>query len=321
MSGVVPGTYGNENQIPTFTVDARGRLVWAANVDINSTLNVKVNREIRSLSIRSKPLTFLNSDSISFSQNDDGISASINLAAISQDNLRSQGAIVKNQYGIVEDNLVLNGTVHFTKSFAVDGNFTTSAVVTDKISTQSKELSINDIVFFTSPITRSYQDVRLFVQSAGEVLTETIRTARGNTENPTPVQKGDELHRTSFKAKSSSDFSAAVVTIATLFDQEPNFSGAYSIAPLMNQSPIRIDNDNLLALSVTPDGIGVGIQRPKSLLDINGVMRLIPQSSAPASPFEGMIAVADGTNWNPVNSSSGSYPVYFNGSSWIKMIG
>lgn len=45
MSGVTPGTYGNPKQIPTFNVDARGRLTFAADVNIepDAVLNVNVN--------------------------------------------------------------------------------------------------------------------------------------------------------------------------------------------------------------------------------------------------------------------------------------
>ena len=43
MSGVTAGRYGNTKQIPTFNVDARGRITWAADVEIETTLNVKVN--------------------------------------------------------------------------------------------------------------------------------------------------------------------------------------------------------------------------------------------------------------------------------------
>jgi len=67
------------------------------------------------------------------------------------------------------------------------------------------------------------------------------------------------------------------------------------------------------------DGLDVGIKQynPTADLDINGVMRLRPQSSAPASPQEGMIASADRVNWDPAGKGSGaSYPVYFDGSTW-----
>jgi hypothetical protein len=51
--------------------------------------------------------------------------------------------------------------------------------------------------------------------------------------------------------------------------------------------------------------------------DINGVMRLAPQSAEPSPKVEGMIAVANRTNWDPAaKGSGGSYPVYYNGSSW-----
>lgn len=54
-------------------------------------------------------------------------------------------------------------------------------------------------------------------------------------------------------------------------------------------------------------------------LDIDGTMRLTKQTSAPASPVEGMIAVADGltAGWDPKGTNLGvSYPCYFNGSVW-----
>jgi hypothetical protein len=51
--------------------------------------------------------------------------------------------------------------------------------------------------------------------------------------------------------------------------------------------------------------------------DINGVMRLAPQSTEPSPKVEGMIAVADRASWDPASKGSGgSYPVYYNGSSW-----
>lgn len=60
---------------------------------------------------------------------------------------------------------------------------------------------------------------------------------------------------------------------------------------------------------------------PDSQLDIYGVMKLSPQSSVPTQPVEGMIAVADRVNWDPASvGSGGSYPVYYDGTSWYKMI-
>lgn len=62
-------------------------------------------------------------------------------------------------------------------------------------------------------------------------------------------------------------------------------------------------------------------KEPDSQLDIYGVMKLSPQSAAPATPVEGMIAVADRVTWDPASVGSGrSYPVYYDGAAWNKMI-
>jgi hypothetical protein len=51
-------------------------------------------------------------------------------------------------------------------------------------------------------------------------------------------------------------------------------------------------------------------------LDVNGFMKLAPQTSAP-SAVEGMIAIADGTNWDPASKGGAvSYPVYYDGTVW-----
>tara|TARA_B110000503_G_scaffold140660_1_gene232111 strand:+ start:774 stop:1787 length:1014 start_codon:yes stop_codon:yes gene_type:complete len=61
-------------------------------------------------------------------------------------------------------------------------------------------------------------------------------------------------------------------------------------------------------------------KEPDSQLDIYGVMKLAPQTAEPASPVEGMIAVADRVTWDPATVGSGpSYPVYYDGIAWNKM--
>ena len=52
-------------------------------------------------------------------------------------------------------------------------------------------------------------------------------------------------------------------------------------------------------------------------LDVNGIARLAPQAAAPGTLVEGMIAVADGTTWDPAGKSGAvSYPVYYDGAAW-----
>lgn len=68
-SGVTPGRYGNNKQIPVFNVDQRGRLTFAANVDIEPVLNIRVN------DVQTSTLN-LNTDIVKF-QSGEGISVRI----------------------------------------------------------------------------------------------------------------------------------------------------------------------------------------------------------------------------------------------------
>lgn len=72
MSGVTPGTYGNETQIPTFTVDVRGRLVFAANVGVNQILKTRLDDHSRTFNINllSDELKFRSGKDINIQYND-----------------------------------------------------------------------------------------------------------------------------------------------------------------------------------------------------------------------------------------------------------
>jgi hypothetical protein len=79
-------------------------------------------------------------------------------------------------------------------------------------------------------------------------------------------------------------------------------------------------NGTLVQRFLTFDYLGqLSVNTPSatSTLDVNGIMRLRKQTAAPATPYEGMIAVADRVTWDPAIKGSGpSYPVYFDGSAW-----
>lgn len=53
-------------------------------------------------------------------------------------------------------------------------------------------------------------------------------------------------------------------------------------------------------------------------LDINGAMRLTPLSAAPANPVSGMLAVANGTGWNPTSTGKNTLVCYL-GSAWVQV--
>ena len=105
---------------------------------------------------------------------------------------------------------------------------------------------------------------------------------------------------------------------------ENNLTQVFSMQTRLTNTFITQTSDastgiTLYSDDIVFDGLNVGIKQynPTADLDINGVMRLRPQSAAPGTPVDGMIAAADGTNWDPASKSgTDSYPVYYDGSTW-----
>jgi len=55
--------------------------------------------------------------------------------------------------------------------------------------------------------------------------------------------------------------------------------------------------------------------------NIGSVISLEPQTSEPGQASTGTIAVADGLNWDPASAGPGAYPVFYDGTAWVSMIG
>jgi hypothetical protein len=127
MSGVTAGKYGNSKQIPTFTVDARGRMTWAADLDIETALTVNVGNNKKSLNLNVDTLNFKNSNTVEFTQTDDGISAHVtpNVIELIQDRL-NRGTFEGTFNGLVVANdLNFTGSIH-NNLIALEGNTITS---------------------------------------------------------------------------------------------------------------------------------------------------------------------------------------------------
>jgi hypothetical protein len=63
-SGVAAGTYGGTTNIPTFSVDAKGRITSAANVSISSTLNIAGDTGTDAVALATDTITFVGGDGI-----------------------------------------------------------------------------------------------------------------------------------------------------------------------------------------------------------------------------------------------------------------
>ena len=63
-TGVSAGTYGGATQIPTFSVDSKGRITSAANVAISTTLNIAGDTGTDAVALSTDTITFVGGDGI-----------------------------------------------------------------------------------------------------------------------------------------------------------------------------------------------------------------------------------------------------------------
>ena len=63
-TGVSAGTYGGATQVPTFAVDAKGRITSAANVAISTTLNIAGDTGTDAVALSTDTITFVGGDGI-----------------------------------------------------------------------------------------------------------------------------------------------------------------------------------------------------------------------------------------------------------------
>lgn len=192
MSGVTAGKYGNSKQIPTFTVDARGRMTWAADLDIETTVTVKAGNYNKSINLNVDTLNFNDSDTVSFAHTDDGIIANVNPTIYSKSKLESAGALLKNDYGVIPGDLRVENKL---LAFGVDaGSASITELKVDTVKSASNEIDfkIKQINLLageataTGPFGNSFAGISLL-------------RSRGSNDAPINVEDQDCLHTVDFR--------------------------------------------------------------------------------------------------------------------------
>lgn len=198
-----------------------------------------------------------------------------------------------------------------------------------------EDLTDESIVIFGSTTAEASKLLRFKAPKGNSIIIDGVTTGeynwqpgikfnscRSHLDNPTKVHPADVLNSFSWNG----------------YDGE-KYVGSLSLAGIVDNQE-TVSNNNVpgkLVIITYPDGgyshshkyltfdskgrLGINTLNAQATCDIDGVMRLRPQSSPPDNPVEGMIAVADGKGWDPSPCYKGmSYPVYYNGTCWICMI-
>jgi len=107
-SGVSAGAYGSVTQIPTFSVDSKGRITSAANVAISTTLNIAGDSGTDAVALSTDIITFVGGDGITTV----AYSANSNVK-FDVDNtvIRTTGGTISGDFAITGNLIVLGDTI------------------------------------------------------------------------------------------------------------------------------------------------------------------------------------------------------------------
>ena len=177
-TGVGAGTYGGATQVPTFVVDADGRITSAANVAISTTLNIAGDTGTDAVALATDIITFVGGDGIT----------TVAYSANSNVKFDVDNTVVRTTGGTI------NGDLAVTGNLVVSGNTITQDVETIVAQDSLIELAANnaadalDIGFFGSYVSSGTKYTALFRDASDsgkyKLLTGgTEKPSAGNTVN------------------------------------------------------------------------------------------------------------------------------------------
>ena len=139
-TGVSAGTYGGVTQIPTFSVDAKGRITSAANVSISTTLNIAGDAGTDAVALATDTVTFKGGDGIT-----SVVTAANTTVLFDVDNtvVRTSGAQSISGDLSVTGNLTITGTTTTVNTSTVT---TTDSLI--KLATNNTVGDVLDIGFY-----------------------------------------------------------------------------------------------------------------------------------------------------------------------------
>jgi len=177
-TGVGAGNYGGATQIPTFAVDADGRITSAANVAISTTLNIAGDTGTDAVALATDTITFVGGDGIT----------TVAYSANSNVKFDVDNTVVRTTGGTISGDLAITGNL------VVSGNTITQDVETIVAQDSLIELAANnaadalDIGFFGSYVSAGTKYTTLFRDASDsgkyKLLTGgTEKPSAGNTVN------------------------------------------------------------------------------------------------------------------------------------------
>jgi hypothetical protein len=201
-----------------------------------------------------------------------------------------------------------------------------SQVITPTIRSSTNALTFNssdtttglEVNFYVSPLSMDLWGISNGPQQGPAIQ---FKASRGTFAAPTALQSLDLIGGTLSFGHNGTDYKLASI-VGSFVD--PNGSLTAGVVPTKISLTTFPTNDPLNPKNLTMNrngyvSIGYAITDDAAAhLDINGAMKLAPLSTAPTSPVSGMLAVADGTGWNPTSTGKHTLVCYLT-SAWVQV--
>lgn len=248
-TGVTAGSYGSTTAIPTFTVDAKGRLTAAGTVNVATTLNIAGNTGTDAVNLLSDTLTFTGTNGITAAVTNNTITLSIGQSVGTTDNVTFNNVTVN---GTLSSDDITAANISVAGNATITGNLTVQGTTTTVNSTAVAISDINLTLAKDAADATSANGAGLTVAGANATLTYTSANDRWNFNKDLVVANvyGDLIGNASTATKwatarnlsltgdatatlSSVDGSVAVsaaLTLATVNSNVGSFGSSTSVA-------------------------------------------------------------------------------------------
>lgn len=176
-SGVTAGSYGSTTAIPTFTVDAKGRITAAGTVNVATTLSIAGNSGTDTVDLLSDTLTVTGTNGITAAVTNNTITLSIGQSVGTTDNVTFNNVTVN---GTLSSDDITATNISVDGNATITGNLTVQGTTTTVNSTAVSIADVNITLAKDAANAASANGAGLTVAGAGATLTYTSSNDRWN---------------------------------------------------------------------------------------------------------------------------------------------